>query len=58
MNLDLASTTSYDHLIVGGLARLNGTLDLTLESGFSAALGSIFHVISWSAVMGDFVGNV
>jgi len=47
MDIDLASLNSFGQVNVGGNLNRDGTLNLTLESGFTAALGSSFDIINW-----------
>lgn len=54
MNLDLAGPGSYDQVDVSGNLSLAGTLDLTLEPGFDAAIGDIFDIITFT---GSETGN-
>jgi hypothetical protein len=61
LDLDFASfgdpdLGSYDQILVTGTVSLGGTLDLTLEPGFDAALGSVFDIINWTvgSTPGDF----
>ncbi|HKD08533.1 MAG TPA: hypothetical protein VKB79_21710 [Bryobacteraceae bacterium] len=54
LDVDLASATSYDHVTVNGHATLGGTLDLTIETGFSASIGTTFNIFSWLSETGDF----
>ena len=54
LDVDFASPTSYDHVTVNGHANLGGTLDLTLETGFSASIGSVFNIFSWMSETGNF----
>jgi len=46
--------TDYDLLSVGGLATLDGLLDIVLFGGFSGAVGDQFDIISASNISGDF----
>ena len=46
---------SYDQIDVTGTVSLGGTLDLTLEPGFDAALGTEFDIINWT--VGDTPGD-
>jgi fibronectin-binding autotransporter adhesin len=51
LDIDLAgplASPSADQVHVTGNVILNGTLDLTLESGFDAALGAQFNIINWT----------
>lgn len=46
----------YDQVNVTGSVSLGGTLDLTLEPGFDATLGTMFDIINWTvgSTPGDF----
>jgi fibronectin-binding autotransporter adhesin len=46
---------NYDQIDVTGAVSLGGTLDLTLEPGFDAALGTEFGIINWT--VGDAPGD-
>lgn len=47
--------SSYDQLAVGGTTTLSGTLNLTLEPGFDAAVGTVFDIAALTgAVRGNF----
>jgi fibronectin-binding autotransporter adhesin len=46
LNIQLASATNYSRLVVGGHAFLDGTLKLTLASGFRPNPGTQFNIIS------------
>jgi fibronectin-binding autotransporter adhesin len=53
--LDFAGPLNYDQIQVTGNATLNGTLRVTLENGFLANLGDVFHIFSWTGTgSGDF----
>ncbi len=58
LNMDLASDTSFDQVNVTGDVNLDGTLDLTLDSGFTAStptIGTIFDILHWTGIeTGDF----
>jgi hypothetical protein len=55
LDVDLASPSSYDQLDVGGTTTLSGTLNLTLEPGFDAAVGTVFDIAALTgAVKGNF----
>jgi hypothetical protein len=60
LDFDLAGTDSYDHVQVGGTVSLDGTLEVTLEQGFDANIGTVFDVIDWMVpgATGDFSGFV
>jgi hypothetical protein len=57
LNIDMAGpgTGNYDQIDVTGAATLGGTLDLTLESGFAASVGTVFDIFSWT--VGPLNGN-
>ena len=60
LDLDFASfgdpdSDDYDQIDVTGTVTLGGTLDLTLEPGFDAALGTEFDIINWT--VGDTPGD-
>ncbi|MFO0952510.1 MAG: choice-of-anchor Q domain-containing protein [Isosphaeraceae bacterium] len=46
--------TDYGQLFVNGIATLNGTLDVTLASGFTPAAGDAFVPLSFGSIFGDF----
>ena len=46
--------TDYDHLAVTGTVTLDGSLNVTEESGFFASSGDQFSVLTASSVTGDF----
>ena len=48
LDIDLAGASSFDQVNATGTAMLGGTLDLTLESGFSAAVGTVFDIVNWT----------
>ncbi len=54
MDLELDGTSSYDHVEVEGDLTLDGTLDLTLASDFTAPVGTTFDIINWT---GSLTGN-
>ena len=57
LDLDLASSLSYDHVNVGGGVNLDGILELTLEAGFDAALGTTFDIMNWNGPEPDGTGD-
>ena len=58
LDLDFLDELNFDRLIVGGDATLNGTLNLTLEPGFNAAVGSTFlSVVSWGGLLSGNFAN-
>jgi hypothetical protein len=54
MDLDVLSSTSYDSLNVTGEAILNGTLEISLDPGFTAADGTYLDIVNWGTESGDF----
>jgi hypothetical protein len=54
MDLDIVSTSSYDMLDVTGEAILNGTLEINLGMGFTAATGTFLDIINYGTESGDF----
>jgi fibronectin-binding autotransporter adhesin len=54
-NVRLASPTVNDRLVVGGAARLNGTLNVSYVNGFNAKPGDVFTIITTrQGVSGEF----
>lgn len=55
LGIRIASTSSFDRLIVGGGANLNGTLTVGYSGGFQAKPGDAFEIISTqTGVTGQF----
>ena len=54
MNSELASSSSYDVLAVGGAATLDGTLNVALLSGFQPANGDVFDPLTYASHSSDF----
>ena len=48
LDFDFAGSSSYDQLWIGGNATLDGVLNVILENGFDANLGTVFHVMTWN----------
>ena len=46
--------TNYDQLNVTGAANLNGTLNVSLASGFTPTVGSTFTILNASGISGNF----
>jgi fibronectin-binding autotransporter adhesin len=46
--------TKFDQLNVSGTATLNGTLNITLASGYTPAVGNTFDILNASSVSGNF----
>jgi len=44
----------HDKLVVGGIATLDGTLDVTLINGFALSGDLLFDVLDFNSVVGDF----
>jgi hypothetical protein len=55
---ELASTSSFDRLLVDDVATLNGTLSVSLASGFSPNAGDEFEIITAGTVVGTFSTEV
>ena len=51
LDLDLASGTLFDALLIGGDVSLDGTLRIDLIGGFSPTVGQTFRILSWSGVL-------
>ena len=49
-NFELASTSSFDSLVVGGAYTLAGLVTVNLISGYSPALGASFNLIDWGSL--------
>jgi hypothetical protein len=49
-----AAGTQYSQLKVGGLATLDGTLDVSLVNGFTPAANDTFQVLTFGSRIGDF----
>src|SRR5262249_48121061 len=54
LELELAATDRFDFLQVTGLARLGGTLQVSLLDGFDPAVGDAFQVFVFEANQGTF----
>ena len=54
LDLQFASGSSFDSLLLGGDANLNGTLQIDLLFGFAPTAGQSFRIISWA---GGLTGN-
>jgi outer membrane autotransporter protein len=54
LNIELASSTLYDRLIVAGRAQLGGTLDISLLNGFTPKQGEKFDFLSAGGIAGTF----
>lgn len=55
--IDLGGTTqgvTYDLLKVGGLATLDGTLDVNLVNGFAPTVGETFNFLTYGSRSGSF----
>ncbi|HET9529318.1 MAG TPA: HYR domain-containing protein, partial [Blastocatellia bacterium] len=50
----LTAGTQYDRLIVGGIAMLDGTLNLMLINSFSPNVGDTFQVLNYMSLTGSF----
>jgi hypothetical protein len=46
--------TKFDQLNVSGTASLNGTLNITLASGYTPAVGNTFDILNASSISGSF----
>jgi hypothetical protein len=46
--------TKFDQLNVSGTASLNGTLNITLASGYTPAVGNTFDILNASSISGTF----
>jgi hypothetical protein len=46
--------TKFDQLNVSGTASLNGTLNITLASGYTPAIGNTFDILNATSVSGNF----
>jgi hypothetical protein len=54
LNISISSATQYGLLAVTNGAALNGTLSITLNNNFVPVIGSIFTILTGSAVTGTF----
>jgi hypothetical protein len=54
LSIDIDGTTSFGTVAVTGTARLDGTLDINLTSGFSPGLGDTFTVMTFDSRTDDF----
>ena len=54
LRIELASTLSFDQLLVTGMASLAGTLDVALLGGFTPTAGQSFDIIDWGSLDGTF----
>jgi hypothetical protein len=53
LNMEIASVTNYDQLIVGGALMAGGTLDIDLLN-YSPAAGDLFDLFDFASVLGSF----
>lgn len=54
MNIEIASLSSFDRLIVLGQALLDGNLNISLLGGYVPNVGDIFEFMQFSSLVGDF----
>ncbi len=54
LQIELASPSSFDKLVVSGNLTLGGTLSVSLLSGYSPAAGAIFDILDWGTLTGTF----
>lgn len=57
LKIEIGGTTpgsSYDRLVVGGVATLNGTLSIEFVNGFVPTIGQSFTVMTYGSRVGDF----
>ncbi|MGA2739325.1 MAG: hypothetical protein ABSG65_18030 [Bryobacteraceae bacterium] len=57
LDVTIGGTTAgakFDQLNVSGAATLNGTLNITLASGYTPAVGNTFDILNASSIGGDF----
>lgn len=52
--IELGGTNSFDKLVVGGDAIIDGALALTYANGFTASVGDTFEIISADTISGNF----
>ena len=52
--IEVASAASFDRLVVGGTATLDGTLEVVVANGFTFEAGQTWEVISAGSVSGRF----
>jgi hypothetical protein len=46
--------TEYDHFAIGALATLDGTLNLSLLTGYTPSVGNTFQVLTYGSCIGTF----
>ena len=54
LNIELASATSFDQLLVTGTATLSGTLNVSLLNKFNPVDGNAFPILTFASRSGDF----
>jgi hypothetical protein len=54
LNIEIASLSSFDRLIVLGQALLDGNLNISLLGGYVPNVGDIFEFMQFSSLVGDF----
>jgi outer membrane autotransporter protein len=54
LNIEVASPSAFDQLLVTGKAKLGGNLDVSLLDGFTPKKGAKFTIISAGKVSGEF----
>lgn len=54
----LVQGTSYSHLVVSNMASLNGTIAVTLATGFTPEFGDVFEVVRAGSLTGRFSNAV
>jgi hypothetical protein len=54
IEIELASTTNFDKLIVDGSLTAGGALNVSLQSPYSPAVGDSFDVLDWGSQSGAF----
>jgi autotransporter-associated beta strand protein len=54
LNLELASSSLFDQLVIAGLAALSGTLNVSLLGGFLPAVGDLYAVLTFGSSSGAF----
>ena len=52
LEIDLASTDTYDRLAITGALTGNGTLDVNLSGGFAPLLGDTFDIFDFGSALG------
>ena len=53
-NIEIASLTSFDRIIVGGTATLSGTVNIIPYGGNTLAYGQQYNIIQAGSITGDF----